>query len=485
MAASYETYRVAPFIGELCAQKADLPGRCVREGLQLQIALRRVGDRRRLGDILVERGYLEREKLDSLLVQQRTMGLFDHPMIPGYRLDERIGRGGMAQVYLATQLSVTRPVAVKILHEKVARSDEDIKRFLREARSSAQLNHPKIVQAIDFGQVEETYYFVMEFIGGPTLQQLLTLYRSISQTMALGIARQVAEGLCHLEAHNMIHRDLKRTNVLIDGDQVKICDLGLAREVHESAADLSVTDQGVVLGTPHYISPEQAKAKQDIDIRADLYALGGILYRMVTGELPYRAESSASLLFKKSIEDVVPPEERAPHVSAEVSSLIQTLMARDPGGRFSTAKEALMFIDQCRAGLRTSGAGDTLVPIPAGGMSADGEDPAAAETRAPGELRPVLILVTGSGSGTRFPVAQDRVIVGRQSDCDLCVHEPWLSRHHFVVTREGEGWALEDLESRNGTKVNGQMIDQSPLHHGDEISVKDTRMVFMLEVAEG
>lgn len=477
----HDTRRIAPLFGDLCLERADVSGRQMRECIQMQIALRRTAKRKRLGEILLERGYLEPGTVDSLLEEQRARGLFAHPEIPGYRLEERLGYGAMAQVYRATQLSVGREVAIKILSLKRDEQRESIARFQREVRAAAKLSHEHIVQAIDSGQIDETYYFVMEYVDGLTLHQLLVLYRSVAEHMALRLARQVAEALCHLELHNLVHRDLKPTNILLERDLVKICDLGLAREVRTGLEVSTMTDQGAILGTPDYLAPEQARGRQDLDIRTDLYALGGILYRIVTGRLPFVADSPTALLYMKTYETAPPPEQYCPELSPGTSELIRTLLARDRNERYATAEEALAAIKHGLKRVRASGATTSSQAVMPPVSDGAPDDQTTSRTRTPGELRPKLLLTTGSTAGRRVSIVRKEIVVGRQTRSDLCIREPWFSRRHFSIGQDGERWILRDLNSRNGTCVNGELVAERVLHHGDEIAVKGTKMIFVLE----
>lgn len=474
----------APLLGELCLQHRKVPPRSFKECHRLQILASCKGVRRRLGEIFIEKGCLDRHTLESVLEEQRRLGLFAYPEIPGYRLEERLGRGAMAQVYRATQLNVGRSVALKILNWKESHKKDDVARFFREARSAARLNHPNIVQAIEFGQVEETYFFVMELVEGFTLQHLLVLEGRVPEAQALEVARQVTEALCHLEAHQMVHRDLKPSNILLNGDLVKICDLGLARELAHGPQDWTVTHDGMILGTPQYLSPEQARGQKDLDIRTDLYSLGVMLYRMVSGELPFQAESPAAFIYKQINEPLKPPEELQPGLSLKTSRLIQTLMAKERYQRFRGAREALEEILACRAFLEESGRADAgAVGRPVAGAQEEGEQ----KTEPPVQTHrgPALLFSGGQQAGRRVDLTQDETVVGRQLDCDIQVVEPWFSRRHFVIRRENQQWVFEDLNSRNGTQINGLPAMSAVLRHRDEISVKDTRILFLLESVEG
>ncbi|MDA0841196.1 MAG: FHA domain-containing serine/threonine-protein kinase [Planctomycetota bacterium] len=477
---SYNRKKLAPRLGELAKKMAGVSARDLKECVQLQVALKRTGRFKMLGGLLIERGYLEQEKLDELLEEQRNQGIYDVPEIPDYTIKHRIGAGGMAQVFLANQVKVNRDVALKIVTWEDPEG-KDVARFLREAKSAAKLNHPNFVQAIDFGQVNETYFFAMEYIAGPNLQEILNLYNRLSEVMSLNIANQVATALCRLEEEDLIHRDLKPTNILLDGDTVKVCDLGLARPVfkEDGEEDFMLTEQGAILGTPDYLSPEQARSLKDIDIRADLYALGGMLYRMVTGKLPYRGESPTSLIYRKLYEPVVPPKVHMPDLSDGTAFLIEKLMERKRENRFQTAKEVLSEGRACLNQLTSET--KTHLEIIGSETGSVLESPET-RTRAPSELRPALLFISGAAAGRHFPLTRDETIVGRQSSCNLCIREPWFSRRHFAIRRRDDTWQLSDLGSRNGVKVNGKTVDKARIHYGDEIEVKDTKMMFVLEV---
>ncbi|MBI2194571.1 MAG: protein kinase [Planctomycetes bacterium] len=479
MAQSYGHRVPAPLLGELCLQQRLLPPRAFKECQRHQILLSRQGGRKRLGELLVEENLLQPAGLQALLEQQRALGLFAYPEIPGFHLEERLGRGAMAQVYRATQLNVGRAVAFKILNWKEARSRNDLARFYREARSAARLNHPNIVQAIEFGQIEDIYYFVMELVQGVTLQELLVLDGRMDEAASLRIVREVAAALSHLEAHQMVHRDLKPSNILLAGDQVKICDLGLAREFSQQASDWTVTHDGMILGTPQYLSPEQARGVKDLDIRSDLYALGVILYRMITGDLPFRADSPAAFIYKQIHEPIRPPEELLPTVQAETSRLIRTLLAKERFQRHRSAQEALQDIEACLE-KAASAPGEALPhagpgPSPAAARKTAGTTPAATPSD-----QAALLWTSGREVGRRIPITREVTIVGRQPDCDVQVSEPWFSRRHFSIRREGEQWVFEDLQSRNGSQVNGSAASRCILRNQDEISVRDTSIRFVL-----
>ncbi|MDA1140036.1 MAG: protein kinase [Planctomycetota bacterium] len=393
--------------------------------------------------------------------------LLDLPEFEEFTISERIGVGANAQVFRAVQRKVARDVALKIHTDR----DEEVflKRFLREAESLAKLNHVNIVQAIDTGEVEGTHYFAMELVNGPTLQDILTVYHRLSERRAMKIAQQLASSLLHIDEHQMVHRDLKPTNVLMDGERAKLCDLGLARQIGVGPEAFMVTQQGVVVGTPHYLSPEQARGESNLDIRTDLYSLGAIIYKMVTGRLMFDDVTLHGLLHSQIHN--VPEDARklCPSLSYHSYRLLKDLLAKDVARR-PGARETCARIEECLSHL----APDTK-PLPTE-VKTTSPDEKAAEMKAP------AMLVTREGDHRRtIPLFGDEILLGRQSGCHILLRDPWVSRRHLMIRRTGDRWVLEDLNSHNGTRVNGVNIRRRVLESGDVIQVKDSLLEFQIE----
>ncbi|HEY3323885.1 MAG TPA: serine/threonine-protein kinase [Planctomycetota bacterium] len=245
--------------------------------------------------------------------------------VGGYELLSKLGQGGMGAVFKARQISLDRIVALKVLPPRIAKDAAFIERFQREARASAKLNHPNIVQGIDVGKDPATglWYFAMEFVDGPSLQQVLKNQKVIPEKRALEIARDIARALECASQHGIVHRDIKPDNVLLtQRGEAKLADLGLAKQMSE---DSSVTQSGQSVGTPHYMAPEQARgAAAEIDTRTDLYALGGTLFHLVTGRPPFLGDTSAIIMTKHLTE--VPP--KANRINPDVSEACARLIAR-------------------------------------------------------------------------------------------------------------------------------------------------------------
>jgi len=278
--------------------------------------------------------------------------------IGGYRLESKLGQGGMGVVFKATETSLDRPVALKVLSPKIAEDERSLQRFLREARSAAKLRHPHIVAAYDVGQSPEGYhYFAMEFVDGESLRARIKRQTALDQREATEIILSVARGLQHAEAVGMVHRDIKPDNILIDQDGTpKSADFGLAK-THE---DPTVTQAGGVIGSPHYMSPEQAAGKQDIDIRTDLYSLGVTYYQAIVGKPPFSGET-AGVIISKQINDPAPAaHEQNALVSEYTSRVILKMMAKDPAERYQTCGELIEDLEKLLAGQTPAAAARAL-----------------------------------------------------------------------------------------------------------------------------
>src|SRR3989440_665233 len=207
-------------------------------------------------------------------------------VFPQLEILELLGQGGMGVVFKARQPQLDRLVALKILPPAAGRDPSFAERFTREARALARLNHPNIVSAYDFGQAREVYYFIMEFVDGVNLRQL-EQSRQIAPAEALAIVPKICEALQYAHEEGIVHRDIKPGNILLDKKgRVKIADFGLAKLLDKEANDFTLTRSQQVMGTPHYMAPEQIEKPQEVDHRADIYSLGVVFYEMLTGELP-------------------------------------------------------------------------------------------------------------------------------------------------------------------------------------------------------
>jgi eukaryotic-like serine/threonine-protein kinase len=253
-----------------------------------------------------------------------------------YSISRTLGSGGMARVYLAHDEILDRDVALKVLREQFAEDGEFVERFKREAQNAAALSHPNIVQVYDRGKArDDVSYIAMEYVPGGTLKERISWSGPLDPGVAASIALQIAEALNAAHERGVVHRDIKPQNVLLTatGD-AKVADFGIAR----AASATTISQRSVVLGTASYMSPEQAMG-EPVGPASDLYSLGVVLYEMLTGELPYTAESPVAVSMKHVNEPPRPPKEVNPRIPEGVNALVVKLLAKDPEDRYAGATE--------------------------------------------------------------------------------------------------------------------------------------------------
>jgi serine/threonine-protein kinase len=262
-----------------------------------------------------------------------------------YRVDGSLGNGGMANVYVGTDTLLRRRVAIKVLREQYASDDDFVRRFSYEAQSAAKLSHPNIVNVYDFGREDHSYYIVMELVDGATLGDIMRDERVLPEPVAVDYAVQIASGLAYAHRQGLLHRDVKPANILVTKDDVvKLSDFGIARAVSEHT--LGVTQPGMVMGSVAYISPEQAQG-HDIDERSDLYSVGVVLYQMLTGALPFTADTPVAVALKHVSEEPKPIDP-ASGVSPAVASIVARLLRKSPEERFASATELASALREAR-----------------------------------------------------------------------------------------------------------------------------------------
>jgi serine/threonine-protein kinase len=334
----------------------------IQECVNVQRALLAKGQRvPLLGQILVQRGYLDKVGVEKIKSYQQMYQLQDK--IAGYQLAEKLGQGAMGTVYKAKQVRMDRFVAIKVLQPELAANATIKLRFLQEARASARLNHPNVITGIDAGEVDGLCYFAMEYVEGKTLQQLVKERGAMDERQALDAVLQVARALEHAEKLSLVHRDVKPDNIMITRDrQVKLLDLGLAKM---RAAEDAGSAKGMAVGTPNYISPEQAMGRQDIDTRSDIYSLGVTLFFCLTARVPF--EGPPEVVMYRHIHEPPPhPKNFRPDLQESTTTLVYSMMAKRPEDRPASASQLVSDIEHLLRTGKLPGFFDG--PAPAGGL---------------------------------------------------------------------------------------------------------------------
>jgi serine/threonine protein kinase len=271
--------------------------------------------------------------------------------IGGCRLVKRLGAGALGVVYEAKQISVNRRVAIKMLSSKAAADGEVVQRFQREANLSAKIRHAGVVGVYDCGQDRSVHFLTMEFIDGPTMAGLIEEQGKLPWREASNLVLQVARALDHLHSQGIIHRDIKPANILIEnGATAKLADLGLAKQVDsDPSAGGGLTMQGIAMGSPAYMPPEQIRNARDATAVADIYALGATFYQAVTGVIPFDGKNGTEVMTKVLREEPKPVTSLNPEVPAGVAALIHSMLAKDPAGRPQSTAELIREIEAVQA----------------------------------------------------------------------------------------------------------------------------------------
>jgi serine/threonine protein kinase len=305
---------------------------------------KKIGFEATLEEILVKQGFMLQEQIEELR-HISQLGTGDGTQFGPYKLGKLIGEGGMGKVYEAVHEFMGRTVAIKVINQEYTADKTKALRFFQEVRALIKLDHPNIVTIYDAGRVHRNYYYAMEFLPGPSLKSRTDAKKMLQEKTALSIIRQVAGALGHAHSHRLVHRDVKPENIIFDHNGVpKLTDFGIA--MHHDEYHLTLTKEGVTVGSLHYTSPEQADGTRDIDCRADIYSLGATLYYALTGRTVYSGDSPQELLTRHMSGNMVSPRKYNPTVSGRTVRLIKKMMAVKREKRFQSMNAVIDAIDR-------------------------------------------------------------------------------------------------------------------------------------------
>lgn len=387
--------------------------------------------------------------------------------IGGYQIADEIGRGGMAVVCRAYQPQLERWVAIKIMQTEVD-DEEFLARFRREARAIAALRHPNILTVYDYGEEGGIAYIVMEYVPGGSLKANLT-GEPMNWPDAATLVIPVGRALAYAHSQGVVHRDVKPANILLARPEWPLlADFGLIKMMDRQRG---ITRPGTSMGTPAYFSPEQA-AGQEVDHRSDVYGLALVLYHLMTGHLPFEAESPIDVMLRRLRDEPTPPSQFNPRISPRLEAVIMHALSREPDDRHSDM--GALIADLSRLPGATGRAVMQAQPGGPGGTTAR-----LGELETEASAGPHLV-VMGTGATISLPTLEE-VVIGRTDphttlspDVDLEEHGGGMagvSRCHARLLRYPEGWVLEDLDSTNGTFINQvQLTPGQPVRlHTDDI----------------
>jgi serine/threonine protein kinase len=305
---------------------------------------KKIGFDTTMEELLVKQGFLLQEQVEELRhisqLGDGTGTLFGH-----YRLGRLIGEGGMGKVYEASHEFMGRSVAIKVINQEYTSDKVKGLRFFQEIRALIKLDHPNIVTIFDAGRVHRSYYYAMELLPGPSLKNHVDAHKGIPEKEALSIVRSMAMALGHAHANSLVHRDVKPENIMFDSHKVpKLMDFGVA--MHHDEQHMTLTQEGVTIGSLHYTSPEQIDGTRDIDCRSDIYSLGATLYYALTGSTVYTGDSPQALLAMHLTGGFASPRTLNKLISRRTSSLVKKMMAVNRDKRYQSMNEVVSAIDR-------------------------------------------------------------------------------------------------------------------------------------------
>ncbi len=390
-------------------------------------------------------------------------------VIGPYKIAEQLGRGGMATVYKAYHMALERDVAIKVLHRDFQADSNFLARFQREAKVVARLEHPNIVPVYDFAEHEGQPYLVMKYVRGDTLKDRLKK-GPLSKEETLWIVETIGDALSYAHKKGILHRDIKPSNIIIESQQqIYLADFGLARIAQGHSATLT---GDMIVGTPQYISPEQAMGQADIDEGADIYSFGVMLYEMVVGRVPFDADTPFSIIQGHLFSPLPMPSSINPIISFELEQVLIKALAKKRADRFATVKE---MVDSFKDAWKTHAVLETRPAVPIA------KEPDLPTLNMPHSSLVLAYLI--STTGESFPIKMSTFTLGRTSpatkvfvDLDLTVLDvnKVVSRRHAIIEHRMNVFTITDLGSTNGTFLNGKKLAAhipAPVKAGDVVEL--------------
>jgi|GEM_PF-5228371 len=396
-----------------------------------------------------------------------------------YIIEEKLGEGGMGYVFKAKHTMLDKDVAIKVLREDFADNPEAFERFRREARNTSQLSHPNAVTMYDFGQTDDgLVYIILEYIDGLDLKAIITREGPIPEERAIIIFIQICDVLEEAHEQNIIHRDLKSENIMLcrkskQKDFVKVLDFGIAKlmDVGGKTSGGTLTQKGVVFGTPQYMCPEQVKGEK-MDQRSDIYSLAVIMYEVLTGNLPFNTSNPVDIMVMQ-VKKKAPPLRKSSDlkISSNIEKIIHKCLEKKPENRFQSARELREALSTIASNFITSIS--SKMPAIADDkikekIKGDSLDISTGVKKVPGFK---LINVDGLGADATGVFTKTPVKIGRHSSNDIIVRQPRVSKFHAEIHFKDNKYVLVDKGSLNGSYVNGKHVKARVLEDEDLVEL--------------
>jgi serine/threonine-protein kinase len=386
--------------------------------------------------------------------------------IGNYRIDREIGEGGMSHVFVGRTIAATEvlpkdfPIVLKVMSDELAGDATARKRFVKEAQILSKLRHRYITRFYEFISRESGAILVMEFVEGTPVDVLLSERGALPLSDAIGIAQCLLEALVYAHGKGIVHRDIKPANLIKEKTNVvKVTDFGIAKikEGGGGSGQTVLTKSGFLLGTPHYMSPEQIREPKDAGAKSDIYSSGVVLYEMLTGTLPFNSRSLPKLIDAIYRGEKQKPSALRPEIDKELEEIVLKSMHPRMDQRYETAREFFEALEEYTA----------RQPVAPTGRHPVADEPTPRPMPVPEIPRHWALVNVKAEANEKHAISGDSVMVGRDRTCSIVLSHPAVSRRHARITTAGKEPVLEDLQSANGTYVNNSRVERAVLKPGD------------------